>query len=435
MLDIKLLRETPDVVRDDLRKRERDPTVVDAVLQHDATWRDGLARVNALRAERNAAAKSISEAKKSGGDVAAAVAAMKQVADDIKRLEENVAQAAAARDTALRSLPNIMHESVPVGDDDGGNVQVRDWGGKPTHDFEAVSHVDLLESLDLADLERAARAAGSRFHYAKGDLVMLGRALEFFALQHLQTKGFTPIEPPYMLRREAMEGAVDLSDFEDVIYRVEAGAGADAKGGDAPELFLIATSEHPLAALHMGEIIEAEQLPVRYAGVSPCFRKEAGAHGKDSKGIFRVHQFSKVEQFVYCDPADSWTVHEELIANAEALYQALEIPYRVVTICTGDLGTVAAKKYDIEAWMPVQGAYREVVSCSNCTDYQARRYNTRTRDAPGEPTRFVHTLNSTAIAVQRTLVAILENFQQADGSVRVPKVLQAWVGKDVIAPA
>ena len=247
-------------------------------------------------------------------------------------MEKQVAQAEADRDALLRRLPNLMHESVPVGEDDTKNVLLRDWGGQPKHDFEAVSHVDLLESLDVADLERAARAAGSRFFYLKNDLVLLGRALEFFALQHLAGKGYQPVEPPYMLRREAIEGAVDLSDFEDVIYRVEAGAGADADKGDANELFLIATSEHPLAALHMGEILEAADLPLKYAGVSPCFRKEAGAHGKDQKGIFRVHQFSKVEQFVYCNADDSWPLHEELITNAEELYQALGIPYRLSLI-------------------------------------------------------------------------------------------------------
>lgn len=433
MLSIKLLRETPDVVKADLTKRERDPAIVDELLDQDRIWREGQAKLNDLRAERNAAAKAISEAKKAGKDGHEQIAAMGQVAATIKQLEQEVADAEATRDRILRSLPNIMHPSVPVGDDEGGNVLVRDWGGQPTHDFPAVSHVDLLESLDLADTERAARAAGSRFVYLKNDLVMLGRALEFFALQHLQGKGYSPIEPPFMLRREAIEGAVDLSDFEDVIYKVEAGAGAGKD--DAPELFLIATSEHPLAALHMGELFENAQLPLKYAGVSPCFRKEAGAHGKDQKGIFRVHQFSKVEQFVYATAEDSWDLHEELIANAEELYKALEIPYRVVVICTGDLGTVAAKKYDIEAWMPVQGAYREVVSCSNCTDYQARRYNTRHRANPGEPTEFVHTLNSTAIAVQRTLVAILENFQNADGSVTIPEVLRPYVGKDrILAP-
>lgn len=434
MLDIRILRETPDVVRADLRKRGRDPAVVDAVREQDKVWREGLQRVEALRAERNKAGKLIAEAKKAGGDAKDVLAAMAAVGEEMKRLEAEVPAAEKARDTLLRSIPNLMHPSVPVGKDDSENQEIRAWGGKPTHKFAAKSHVDLLESLDLADLERAARAAGARFFYLKGDLVLLGRALEFFALTQLAAKGFTAIEPPYMLRREAVEGAVDLADFESVIYKVQGGEATPDGKGREPDLFLIATSEHPIAAMHMGEILANADLPLRYAGVSPCFRKEAGSHGKDTKGIFRVHQFSKVEQFVYCKPEDSWALHEELIANAEALYQALGIPYRVVNICTGDLGSIAAKKYDIEAWMPVQGAYREVVSCSNCTDFQARRYNTRSRTNPGDPTEMVHTLNSTAIAVQRTLVAILENFQNEDGSVTIPKVLQPWVGKARIAP-
>ncbi len=427
MLDIRLLRETPDVVQADLRKRGRDPAVVDEVVALDAKWREGLKRVEALRAERNRSGKLIAEAKKAGQDPKAVMDRMAQVAAELKALEAEVPETEKRRDSLLRSIPNLMHGSVPVGKDDTENVEVRRWGEAKPLPFPGVSHVDLLSSLDLADLERAARAAGARFYYAKGDLVLLGRALEFFALTRLAAKGFTAIEPPYMLRREAMEGAVDLADFESVIYKVE----AEAK---EPPLYLIATSEHPIAALHMGEILETSRLPLRYAGVSPCFRKEAGAHGKDTKGIFRVHQFSKVEQFVFCAAQDSWRIHEELVGNAEALFRELGIPHRVVNICTGDLGSIAAKKYDVEAWMPVQGAFREVVSCSNCTDFQARRYDTRHRASPGDPTEFVHTLNSTAIAVQRTLVAILENFQQADGSVLVPKALQPYVGKERLEP-
>jgi seryl-tRNA synthetase len=411
-----------------LAKRGRDAAVVDEVRTLDGQWRDGLKRMEELRAERNRSGKLIAEAKKAGQDAKPVLDRMAAVAADLKELEVRVPETEKRRDALLRSIPNLMHASVPVGPDDSGNVEVRRWGDAKPLPFPGVSHVDLLSTLDVADLERAARAAGARFYYAKGDLVLLGRALEFFALQKLAAKGFTAIEPPYMLRREAMEGAVDLADFESVIYKVE----AEAK---EPPLYLIATSEHPIAALHMGEILEDAVLPLRYAGVSPCFRKEAGAHGKDTKGIFRVHQFSKVEQFVFCKAEDSWRIHEELIANAEELFRDLGIPHRVVNICTGDLGSIAAKKYDIEAWMPVQGAFREVVSCSNCTDFQARRYNTRHRANPGDPTEFVHTLNSTAIAVQRTLVAILENFQQADGSVAIPKVLQPFVGKAKLAPA
>ena len=427
MLDIKVLRETPDVVRADLRKRGRDAAVVDQVRAKDEEWRTGLNKLQQLRAERNKAGQLIAAAKKAGQDAKPILDQMAKLGAEQAELEKAVPAAEAERDRLLRSIPNLMHPSVPVGKDDTQNVEVRAWGGKPTHDFPAKSHVDLLDSLDVADLERAARAAGARFAYLKGDLVLLGRALEFFALKHLAAKGFTAVEPPYMLRREALEGAIDLADFESVIYRVEAGVAEDGKG-KAPDLYLIATSEHPLLALHLGEILETAQLPIRYAGVSPCFRKEAGAHGKDTKGIFRVHQFSKVEQFVFCAPEDSWRIHDELIANAESIYQALGIPYRVVNICTGDLGSIASKKYDLEAWMPVQGAYREVVSCSNCTDFQARRTNTRHRKNPGDPIEVVHTLNSTAIAVQRTLVAILENFQNADGSVTIPQVLRPFMG-------
>src|ERR1044072_1998431 len=360
MLDIKLLRETPDVVRADLRKRGRDAAAVDEVLALDAQWREGLKRVEHLRAERNKSGKLIADAKKAGQDPKAALARMAQVAAELKALEAEVPEAEKRRDTLLRSIPNVMHPSVPVGKDDSENVEVRRRGQAKPLPFPGVSHVDLLSSLDLADLERAARAAGARFYYAKCDLVLLGRALEFFALTRLDAKGFPAIEPPYILRREGMEGAVDLADFESVIYKVE----AEAK---EPPLYVIATSEPHIAAMHMGEILNSARLPLRYAGVSPCFRKEAGAHGKDTKGIFRVHQFSKVEQFVFCRPEDSWTVHEELIDNAEALFRELGIPHRVVNICTGDLGSIAAKKYDIEAWMPLQDAFREVVACSTCT--------------------------------------------------------------------
>ena len=435
MLDIKVLRETPDLIRADLRKRGRDPAVVDAARAKDDAWREGLNKLQTLRAERNKAGQAIAAAKKAGQDAKPILDQMAALGAEQAELEKAVPAAEAERDRLIRSIPNLMHPSVPVGKDDSENVEIRAWGGKPIHAFPAKSHIDLLDSLDLADLERAARAAGSRFFYLKGDLVLLGRALEFFALNHLAAKGFTAIEPPYMLRKEALEGAIDLADFESVIYKVEAGISEDPKKGKEPDLYLIATSEHPLLAYHMGEILETAKLPLLYAGVSPCFRKEAGAHGKDSKGIFRVHQFSKVEMFAYCAPQDSWRLHEELIANAESLYRELGIPHRVVNICTGDLGSIASKKYDIEAWMPAQGAYREVVSCSNCTDFQARRTNTRHRKNPGDPTEVVHTLNSTAIAVQRTLVAILENFQQADGTVVIPKVLRPYMGgRERLAP-
>ncbi len=425
VLDIRLLRDEPGRVRADLEKRGRDPSVVDEVLDADAAWRHAVSELNDMRALRNATAKKVAAAKKKGEDADSAIAEMKEVSKRLERLEGASREEEDKRDGLLMRLPNLMHPDVPVGPDESGNVTIRTWGEAAAHPFEAKSHVDLLTELGGGDLERAARSSGARFVYLKGDLACLHQGLLRLATEMMREKGFTPVVPPYLLRRAAVEGATDLADFEDVIYKVE-----------EEDLYLAATSEHALGAMHMGEIVEADQLPLRYAGISPCFRKEAGAHGKDTRGIFRLHQFEKVEQFVFLDPGSqedegerpgpsSWEVHEELIANAEALFQALEIPYRVVDICTGDLGTVAARKYDVEAWMPVQGAYREVVSCSNCTDYQARRWNIRTRDAPGSPTRFVHTLNSTMVAVERALVAILENHQQEDGTVRVPKALQA----------
>ncbi|MEO9363345.1 MAG: serine--tRNA ligase, partial [Nitrososphaera sp.] len=278
-------------------------------------------------------------------------------------------------------------------------------------------HVDIATALDLFDIERAAKVSGARFYFLKNELVRMNTALVHFALDYLTEKGYTLVQPPYLIRRQPMEGAVILGDFEDVIYKIE-----------NEDLYMIGTSEHAIASMHMDEILEGRRLPVRYAGVSPCFRKEAGAHGKDMKGIFRVHQFDKVEQFVYCRPEDSWKEHEHMLEVSQGFFDALGIPYRVMLLCSGDTGKISAKTYDIEAWMPGQGAYREIVSCSNCTDYQARRLAIRFRDKTNEETRLVHTLNSTLVAVQRTLVAIMENYQTPSGTVEVPEVLQKYMG-------
>jgi seryl-tRNA synthetase len=272
--------------------------------------------------------------------------------------------------------------------------------------------------LDIVDIERAGKIAGARFFYLKREGVLLDLALRSFALREMLRKGYMPIEPPFLMRREPYEGVVALSDFEDVLYKIE-----------NEDLYLIATSEHPMAAMFMNETLKAEDLPLKMAGISTNFRKEAGAHGKDTRGIFRTHQFNKIEQFVFCKPEESWKIHEQLLCNAEELVQKLGLPYRVVNVCTSDIGTVAAKKYDVEAWMPAQNAYREIVSCSNCTDYQARRLKIKYREKEGEPPKgFLHTLNSTAIATGRTIVAILENYQQEDGSVIVPEALREYMG-------
>jgi seryl-tRNA synthetase len=271
-------------------------------------------------------------------------------------------------------------------------------------------------NLDLIDLERAAKVAGSRFYYLKNELVTLNYALIKYGLDFALKKNFTLLQPPYALRRKAINGAVALSDFEDMLYKIE-----------DEDLYLIATSEHAMIAMHMDEILDGKSLPLRYCAISPNFRKEAGAHGRDTKGIFRTHQFEKVEQLIFCKPEDSWSEHERTIANAEEFYQSLKIPYRVVNVCSGDLGTVAAKKYDIEAWLPGQNKYREVVSCSNCTAYQAVRSRIRYRDRSDKPTVYVHTLNSTLVATERTLIAILENYQQEDGSIVIPETLSPYM--------
>jgi seryl-tRNA synthetase len=297
-------------------------------------------------------------------------------------------------------------------------VQVKTWGEIPQFKFPIKNHLDLAINLDIIDMERASKISGSRFAFLKNQLALLDLALMNFAMQELSKKGFVAIEPPYMINRAAYEGVTSLGDFVDVLYKIE-----------GEDLYMIATSEHPMAAMYMGEVIKEPDMPLKLAGLSTCFRKEAGAHGKDTRGIFRTHQFNKIEQFIFCKPEDSVRMHEELLANAEDLLQKLELPYRVVNVCTGDIGTVAAKKYDIEAWMPAQNGYREVVSCSNCTDYQARRLGIKYREKEGAaPKGFLHTLNSTAIATGRTIVALLENNQNEDGSINVPKALRKYMG-------
>jgi seryl-tRNA synthetase len=313
-------------------------------------------------------------------------------------------------------LPNFLHDSVPVGKDETDNIIIRTHGIIKQFDHITRNHIDIGESLDLIDIEKAAKISGSRFYFLKNDLVKLNHAIISFSLDFLSEKGYTLLQPPYMIRKNAMEGAVILEDFINVIYKVH-----------EEDLFMIGTSEHAMAAMHMDEILEGSKLPLRYAGFSPCFRKEAGAHGKDMKGIFRVHHFDKVEQFVYSRPEDSWREHERMLNIAEEFYKKLEIPYRVVLLCSADLGKISAKTYDIEAWIPAQKQYREIVSCSNCIDYQARRLRIRFRDKTNEETKLVYTLNSTLVAIQRTLVAILENYQTPNG-VLIPEILQNYMG-------
>jgi seryl-tRNA synthetase len=420
MLDIKLIRENPDSVRNNLEKRgdPENQKMLDSLIDYDKQWRQGLTRLNELRHERKQITAEIATTKKKGEDAADKISKAKETDNEINALEGRVSEWEEKVHDLLMRLPNLLHETVPTGKDENDNVEIRKWGKIPKFSFPAKGHIDLGLNLDIIDIERAGKIAGARFFYLKNEAVFLDNAIISFALEEMNKKGYKPIEPPFLIRRKPYEGVVALGDFENVLYKIE-----------NEDLYLIATAEHPLASMYMDEVLKAEDLPLKFAGFSTNFRKEAGAHGKDTRGIFRTHQFNKVEQFVFCKPEDSWKIHEELIRNAEEIIQKLGLSYRVVNVCTGDIGTVAAKKYDIEAWMPAQNAYREVVSCSNCTDYQARRLNIKYREKEGEaPKGFVHTLNSTALATGRTIVAILENYQQEDGSITVPEALRKYMG-------
>ena len=425
MLDIRFVRANPDAIRDDLKKRNDMEKLawIDDLLVQDIRHRELIGQTNELRRRRNSISYDINRAKKAGEDASALIAEAAGLPGRIKENEAEMEEISKKIRYYLMRIPNILHESVPVGADDTQNVEVKRYGTPRTFTFELKNHGQLAADNNWADFERATKTSGAGFYFLKGNLVLLDLALQRFSLDILMKKGYTPIIPPYMINRKSYEEVTDLEDFEKVMYKIE-----------DDDAYLIATSEHPMAAMYQDEIFEEKDLPLRLAGLSPCFRREIGSHGLDTKGLFRVHQFHKVEQFVYCHPDDSWTIHEELRENAEEIFQKLEIPYRVVNICTGDIGTVAAKKYDIEAWMPRENEYREVVSCSNCTTYQAVRLNIRVRDKEDfESKQFVHTLNSTAIATSRAMRAILENNQQEDGSVEIPKVLRPYMnGKEVL---
>jgi seryl-tRNA synthetase len=418
MLDIKLVRKRPDIIIKSLKKRGDEKKIkwIKDIIEKDTEWRKLLFDLDKMRHERNVISMEINRMKKAGRNPAFNIKEMRKLNQKMEKTKKKVEKIKEQIRFYLMRLPNILHESVPVGRDENDNKVVKKWGTVRKFKFKPKSHVDLLKELGLADIERAGKISGARFYFLKNELVLMEFALMKLALDMLVKKGFALMETPCMIRRKPYEGVTDLADFEDVIYKVE-----------GEDLYLIATSEHPLASMHMNEVLDEKSLPLKYAGFSPCFRKEAGSHGKDTKGIFRVHQFNKIEQFVFSRPGESWKEFERLIKNAEEIFKKLELPYRIVNVCTGDIGTVAAKKLDLEVWMPAQERYREVVSCSNCTDYQARRLNIRYGVEGEKPKDFVHTLNSTAVATARAIVAILENYQQADGSVAVPHILRQWM--------
>ncbi len=412
-----MFRDHADIIRADHDKRGIAHDAIDAVIRLDEAWRKSQFDADQLRRKRNEAARGIAEAKKAGDEAAFAriKAEVDSIAAEIEALGLQAEKQQAERDAIRMGVPNILHDSVPTGDGDEGNTQHSMHGEKPSFGFTPRTHNELIEMNNWVDLPRAAKVAGSRFYFLKGDLARMELALQQYAVDFIGSRGYTFVQPPVMMNRDAYEGVTDLGDFESVMYNVQPDG-----------LYTVATSEHPMTAMFMDEVIEPSLLPIKMVGVSPCFRREVGAHGQGDKGIWRVHQFTKVEQIIISHPDDSWNLHEELLTNCVELWDSLGLHYEVVNICTGDMGTVAAKKYDLEAWLPGRGEYKEVVSCSNCTEYQANRLRMRYRTADGNTA--VHTLNSTAVATSRTLVAIMEQCQLEDGRVRIPDALQSYMG-------
>ncbi|MGH2724210.1 MAG: serine--tRNA ligase [Actinomycetota bacterium] len=422
MLDLKAIRQDPDRYRSALSRRSPDLAAdVDRLLEADRERRRLTASVEELRAEQNRVSKAVGGT--SGEERERLIASVREVSARLKGLEPELAAAEDELRGLLDRLPNVPHGSVPPGETDDDNEVLREVGERPSLGFEPRDHAELGERLGVIDLERAAKVSGARFGYLLDGAVFLQWALVRWCMDLLVAKGFVPVIPPVLVRAEAMYGTGFLPTDEAQIYVTR-----------DDDLYLVGTSEVPLAGLHLGEILAPESLPQRYVGYSTCFRREAGAYGKDVGGIFRVHQFDKVEMFSFVAPGTSWEEHDMLLANQEEIVQALELPYRVVNVCTGELGASAAKKYDIEVWLPGQQRYRELTSTSNTTDFQARRLECRVR-LP-EENRPVHTLNGTACAVGRTLIAILENHQREDGSVAIPEVLHPYLpeGKQVLTP-
>tara|TARA_B100000965_G_C19561972_1_gene744963 strand:- start:258 stop:1523 length:1266 start_codon:yes stop_codon:yes gene_type:complete len=413
MLEMKVFRETPEKIFEDLKRRKSSDKIAIEVIEHDKKWREFIEEGNKLRAQRNTISREIGELKKKGENAESVLQKMSGVKEKLIINENQTKEMLELRDNARMRVPNILEEEVPIGNDDEGNQEISLHG--PEKKKDAKSHQEILELIEGADLKRAAKIAGRRFYFLTGDLARLELALINYAVDLLYQKKYILTIPPFFMNRESYEGVVDLNDFEEVMYKIE-----------DEDFYLIATSEHPLTSRFKDEILEIKEEPLKYAGVSTNFRKEVGAHGLSDRGIWRVHQFAKIEQIVICKPDQSENMHNELLNNAIELFTGLEIPFRVVDICTGDIGTVASRKYDLEAWMPASQQWKEVVSASNCKSYQSVRLNMRYR-AP-EGTDYPHTLNSTAIATTRALAAILENHQQSDGSVTIPKILQKWMG-------
>ena len=418
MIDIKLIRENPDIVRNNIREKFQEGKIplIDRGIDLDLKWRREKKKADDLRNSRNKISEKINVLMKSGkkADASKLIKEAKEIPDKISKIEVKASKLFEELKEVMMKIPNIMHESVPKGANEEANVELRKWGKAPKFDFKIKNHVDLAEDLNLVDTKSGAKVAGSRFYYLKGDLVLLNSALQRFALDIVMKKNFLAIQPPYMLNRHSMGGAVSLVDFEESIYKI-----------DDEDLFLIGTSEHALAAMHQDEILNLKE-PLKYAGLSSCFRKEAGSHGKDTKGIFRVHRFEKIEQFIFCKENDEQASFDEIISNQEEIFKLLKIPYRIVALCGGEVGGTMSRTHDLEGWFPSQKKYLELGSTSSAVTYQARKLNIRYQE--GDKMLPAYTINGTAMPVQRTICCILENYQNKDGSISIPKVLQPYMG-------
>lgn len=417
MIDIKLIREKPELVKEGIRKKQGSVDI-DLIIQKDKMRKYLLLEIENLRAEQGRASREIATLE---GEVKAIrIKEMKELADRIKTKEPELREIDEEINRLIMQIPNLPRDEVPEGKGESENVVIKKWGEPIKHSFKVKDHLQLGKDLDLIDVERASRVSGSRFYYLKREAVLLEFALINYALEILTQKKFIPIVPPVLAREDILISMGYLPQLDQEMYKTT-----------LDDMRLVATSEHTLGPLHMEEILESDTLPLRYAGFSTCFRREAGSYGKDVKGIFRVHQFDKVEMFTFCHQEDSPKEHDLMLNLEEQIVKGLGLPYQVVLMCTGDLGFPASKKYDIECWLPSEERYRETHSTSNCTDFQARRLNIRYR-AGKNKVEFVHTLNGTAVAIGRTLIAIMENYQQADGSLVVPEVLRKYTGFDRI---
>ncbi len=421
MLDIKLIRENPQKVKDAMKTRNKDmDAVVDEILDIDKKVREITQKADALKAEQNAASKQIPAIKKQGGDISEIMARMNAIKEEVKVLDAERNELAAKQKTMMYEFPNVPSDATPIGKDDSENVEIRRWGEPRSFDFEPKAHWDLGADLGILDPETAAKVTGARFHFYRGLGARLERSIVSFFLNTHTDNGYTEVFPPYMVNRASMTGTGQLPKFEEDAFKV------------TNDYFLIPTAEVPVTNMHRDEILDGAQLPISYCAYSACFRAEAGSAGRDTRGLIRQHQFNKVELVKFTKPEDSYAELEKLTLDAERVLQLLGLPYRVVALSTGDIGFSSAKTYDIEVWMPSYGRYVEISSCSNFEDFQARRASIRYKNGPKDKAQLVHTLNGSGVAVGRTTAAILENYQNADGSITIPEALIPYMGTDII---